>query len=143
MALPSYGQENKVEEISSIVKNYYSLERENIHVHFSKTTFITNESIWFKGYVYYSKKNTPFFTTTNIFAVLKNAENKTLDTKLLYGSLGSFEGSFELPPSMASGSYYLQFYTNWMNNFSEDQSALYKIEVINPDTPGQNSTNDA
>lgn len=143
IALPSYGQENKVQEISSIVKNYYSLERENIHVHFSKTTFITNESIWFKGYVYYSKKNTPFFTTTNIFAVLKNAENKTLDTKLLYGSLGSFEGSFELPPSMASGSYYLQFYTNWMNNFSEDQSALYKIEVINPDTPVQSSTNDA
>ena len=143
ISLPIYGQENKVQEISSIVKNYYSLERENIHVHFSKTTFITNESIWFKGYVYYSKKNTPFFTTTNIFAVLKNAENKTLDSKLLYGSLGSFEGSFELPPNMASGSYYLQFYTNWMNNFSEDQSALYKIEVINPDTPGQNSTNDA
>ncbi|KGO78962.1 hypothetical protein Q763_15730 [Flavobacterium beibuense F44-8] len=143
IALPIYGQENKVQEISSIVKNYFSLERENIHVHFNKTTFITNESIWFKGYVYYSKKNTPFFTTTNIFAVLKNAENKTLDSKLLYGSLGSFEGNFELPPNMVSGTYYLQFYTNWMNNFKEDQSAIYKIEVINPNTPGQSTTNDA
>ncbi|WP_417357942.1 hypothetical protein [Flavobacterium sp.] len=140
---PFYGQENKIQEISSIVKNYYSLERESIHVHFTKSTFITNENIWFKGYVYYSKKNAPFFTTTNIFAVLKNAENKTLNSKLLYGSMGSFEGSFELPPNMASGSYYLQFYTNWMNNFSEDQSALYKIEVINPDNPGQSITNDA
>ncbi|MEE1899648.1 hypothetical protein V1389_14965 [Flavobacterium rakeshii] len=138
-----YGQENKIQEISSIVKNYYSLERESIHVHFSKNTFITNENIWFKGYVYYSKKNTPFFTTTNIFAVLKNAENKTLNSKLLYGSMGSFEGNFELPSNMASGSYYLQFYTNWMNNFSEDQSAIYKIEVINPNAPGQTTTNDA
>ncbi|WP_330444341.1 hypothetical protein [Flavobacterium sp. C4GT6] len=143
ISLPIYGQENKIQQISSIVKNYYSLERENIHVHFSKNIFITNENIWFKGYVYYSKKNAPFFTTTNIFAVLKNSENKTLDSKLLYGSLGSFEGSFELPTNMASGSYYLQFYTNWMNNFKEDQSAIYKIEVINPDNPSQSTTNDA
>ena len=140
---PFYGQENKIQEISSIVKNYYSLERESIHVHFTKSTFITNENIWFKGYVYYSKKNAPFFTTTNIFAVLKNAENKTLNSKLLYGSMGSFEGSFELPAGMASGTYYLQFYTNWMNNFKEEQSAIYKIEVINPDNPGQSTTNDA
>ncbi|WP_417352224.1 hypothetical protein [Flavobacterium alkalisoli] len=138
----TYGQENKIQEIVSVVKNYYSLERENIHVHLNKSIFIANENIWFKGYIYYSKKNTPFFSTTNIFALLKNSENETLESKLLYGSAGSFEGSFELPQNLYSGIYYLQFYTNWMNNFSEDQSAIYKIEVINPNSPGKSTAND-
>src|SRR5690606_36351514 len=30
------------------------------------------------------------------------------------------------------GLYYLQAYTNYMNNFSEDESSVFAIEIINP-----------
>lgn len=122
----------KKEQIAKALSNYFHLERENIHVHLDKKIFLTSEKIWFKGYVFHRKKNMPFFATTNIYATLLDQEGNTIDTQLLYGSLASFSGSFPLGDSIKSGKYYLQFYTNWMNNFTEDESAVYEIDIINP-----------
>jgi hypothetical protein len=126
-------QESKVqkEQIVKAFTNYFSLERENIHVHLDKSRFLTTESIWFKGYIFNRKINRPFFSTTNIYAVLIDAEGKQLETQLLYGNLGSFSGKFALNENLPSGKYYLQFYTNWMNNFTEDESAVYEVDVTN------------
>jgi hypothetical protein len=41
---------------------------------------------------------------------------------------------------MSSGQYYIQVYTNWMNNFAEDESTLVKINVINPQEGIKNYT---
>jgi len=133
----SFAQQSRNQEIIQSVTDYFFLERENIHAHFDKNVFMTNESIWFKGYVFHRKKNTPFFTTVNIYASLMDADGKVIETKLLYGNIGSFDGSFKLNSNFKSGKYYIQFYTNWMNNFFEDESSVYEIAVINPETgPG-------
>ena len=127
-----YAQQGRNEEIVKAVNDYFMLERENIHAHFDKKVFMTNENIWFKGYVFHRKKNVPFFTTINVYASLIDDQGKILDTKLLYGNLGSFTGNFRLGDNFKSGKYYVQFYTNWMNNFSEDESSVYEIAVVNP-----------
>lgn len=132
------GSEKK-EQIAKKLDDYFLLERENIHVHFDKNVFTTNESIWFKGYVYHRKKGIPFFNTINIYAALTGPDGKIIDTQLIYGNIGSFTGSFKLKDSYASGKYYLQFYTNWMNNFSEDESAVYKVTVVNPEKGAGNA----
>ncbi len=127
----TYAQQSRNEEIIKAVTDYFFLERENIHVHFDKNAFMTNESIWFKGYVFHRKKNVPFYTTVNIYASLIDDEGKIIETKLCYGNVGSFSGSFKLNDNFKSGKYYLQFYTNWMNNFTEDESAVYEVAVLN------------
>jgi len=136
--LTTFAQELKVETkkevIAKAVTDYFFLERENIHVQFNKKTYITNEDIWFKGYVFHRKKNVPFFTTVNIYVNLLDETGKIIDTQLLYGNIGSFSGKFNLNKNFKSGRYYLQFYTNWMNNFTEDESAIYEVGVINPAT---------
>jgi hypothetical protein len=133
----SFAQSDTKEKISKALTDYFSLERENIHVHLDKNIFITNEQVWFKGYVFHRKKNVPFFTTVNIHAALIDPDGKIIDQQLVYGNIGSFIGNFQLNDTMKSGKYYLQFYTNWMNNFSEDESAVYEISVINQKTgPG-------
>lgn len=121
------------------VTDYFFLERENIHVQCNKNIYTTNEQIWFKGYVFHRKNNLPFFNTINIFASLIDESGKILETKLIYGNIGSFSGSFKLNDSYKSGHYYLQFYTNWMNNFTEDESAVYEVAVINPATGAGNA----
>lgn len=126
-----FAQEDKKDLIAKAVTDYFFLERENIHVHFDKNVFMTDESIWFKGYVFHRKKNIPFFNTVNIYATLIDDEGKTISTQLIYGNIGSFSGSFKLGNQLKSGKYYLQFYTNWMNNFTEDESAVYEVSVIN------------
>ena len=139
MSQKAYTQQGRNEEILKAVTDYFFLERENIHVHFDKNVFMTNESIWFKGYVFHRKKNVPFFTTVNVYASLIDSDGKILETKLIYGNIGSFSGSFKLGNKFKSGKYYVQVYTNWMNNFTEDESAVYEVAVVNPQTGAGNA----
>jgi len=125
-------QETKKEIIAKALTDYFFLDRENIHVQSNKSVYMTNEQIWFKGYVFHRKKSLPFFTTINVFANLIDETGKIVDTQLIYANIGSFTGNFKLNSSFKSGKYYLQFYTNWMNNFIEDESAINEITVVNP-----------
>lgn len=118
-------------KIATVVENYFDLEREAIHLHIDKTSFITQESIWYQGYIINRKTNKPFFTT-NVFIVLYDQSGKALSEKLIYASNGVFSGSIELKPTYHSGKYYIQAYTNWMNNFSENESTIRQITLINP-----------
>jgi hypothetical protein len=127
----SVAQENKKEEIAKVVNDYFSLERESIHAHFDKSIFLSNEKIWFKGYVLNRNENVPFVACINIFASLIDSEGNIIETKLFYGDMGSFSGNFTLGNKFRSGKYYIQFYTNWMNNFYEDESAVYEITIVN------------
>lgn len=131
----SVAQDAKKEQINKALNDYFFLERENIHAHFDKDIFLTDEKVWFKGYVYHRKTGKPFYSCINIFASLIDNSGKVLDSQLLYGNLGTFSGSFQLQPDMPTGRYYVQFYTNWMNNFTEDESFVKEISIINKNAP--------
>lgn len=130
----THAQQGRSEEIMKSVTDYFTLERENIHVQFDKNVFMTNEDVWFKGYVFHRKKNAPSPNTTNIYGIFMDEDGKVVDTKLFFGNKGGFTGFFNLGSKFKSGKYYLQFYTNWMNNFIEDESAVYEIAIVNPQT---------
>lgn len=126
------------EKIAATINEYFRLERENIHVQFNKNIYFTNEEIWFRGYVFHRRKNLPFFTTINVYASLMDSTGKEIDSKLVYSYLGGFSNKFSLNSKMPSGTYYIRFYTNWMNNFSDDESFTQKITIVNQtDDPAQ------
>nr|WP_322624153.1 hypothetical protein [uncultured Flavobacterium sp.] len=126
----AFGQ-NQKETVEKSLTDYFKLERENIHVQLDKSVFTTNEQAWFKGYVFNRKMNSPFLATVNVIASLMDESGKVLETQLVYCNQGTFQGSFSLNEKLASGHYYMQFYTNWMNNFAEDESFVSHITVIN------------
>jgi hypothetical protein len=132
---PLYSQtvedENR-QKIASVIENYFDLEREAIHLHVDKSTYITHETIWFQGYILNRKTNKPYFTT-NVYVVMYDGKGTILSEQLVFGNNGVFSGNIKLKPSLASGDYYLQVYTNWMNNFTEDESTLVKVNLINPE----------
>jgi hypothetical protein len=132
---PLYSQtvedENKA-KIAGVIENYFDLEREAIHLHVDKSTYITHETIWFQGYILNRKTNKPYFTT-NVYVVLYDGKGNLLSEQLVFANNGVFSGNVKLKPSLASGDYYLQVYTNWMNNFNEDESTLVKVNLINPE----------
>lgn len=123
------------EKIAGFLSRYFQPDRENIHVQFDKTVFFTNESVWFKGYVYNRKTGTPYYTTTNVQMQLIDESGTIISTQLLFAINGLFSGKIPVDKKFASGHYYLQFYTNWMNNFAEDESFVQKIKIINPASP--------
>ncbi len=64
---------------------------------------------------------------------LYNDEGTELEKKLFFAQNGVVSGSIDLGTNVEPGSYYLRAYTNWMNNFPEDESFVaLPINVVNP-----------
>ena len=81
--------------------------------------------------VCHQPENQNAFFTTNIYVVLYDETGNAITEKLVYAYNGTFSGVIDLDPKWHSGLYYIQVYTNWMNNFSEDESSIFKINIIN------------
>src|SRR5690606_16237803 len=121
-ALYSQNTEEKINKIQQLLSEYYTLDRENIHVHFNKDIYFTDEQIWLNGYVYHQQNKSLFEATTNVFMELFDQDQALIEKKLLFCYKGVFQTNIKLKDNMPSGKYYLRFYTNYMNNFSEDLS---------------------
>src|SRR5690606_41472574 len=57
-----------------------------------------------------------------VFMELFDQDQALIEKKLLFCYKGVFQTNIKLKDNMPSGKYYLRFYTNYMNNFSEDLS---------------------
>ena len=118
-------------KIASAIKNYFALDRENIHIHMNKNVYLSNETIWLKGYITEKKTGNPYASTSNVYVNLRDNDGKIVNTTLLFSENSLFEGYLKINETIPSGRYYLQAYTNFMNNFAEDESAVYEFNVIN------------
>jgi hypothetical protein len=108
------------------------MDRENIHLHLNKNVYLSNDRIWFKGYII-EKKNRPTQNTTNINVNLMNAKGQKIMTQLYFAENGLFNGYLDIPNTIQSGTYFIQAFTNYMNNFAEDESSIYRITLLNND----------
>lgn len=131
LCLSTYSQSNGKEKIDQAILKYYEMDRENIHLHCNKTTYLTNETIWFKGYIIEKKESKLNFQTTNVFVRLLDNQNTEISNQLFYAANGVVEGKIKINESLPSGDYFLQTYTNYMNNFFENESTIQKIKIIN------------
>ena len=131
--------EETEENIEEKFKEYFSNEREHIHLHLNKNSYLTNENIWFKGYII--NKKTPFQYTTNIHVKIYDAFETLKETKLIFASNGFFGGTIDLNSNYKSGKYKIHVYTNYMNNFIEDESSTYEISILNPNENEETTTN--
>ncbi|WP_299325391.1 hypothetical protein [uncultured Maribacter sp.] len=110
---------------------YFELPRESVFLHTNKTTYIANEEVWLKGYVYDRHNNKPFSQTTTIHVGLYNADGKKFNDYHFKAGDGYFKGSIVVDSMLASGEYYLRTSTNWMKNFKEDDSFVQKVTILN------------
>lgn len=123
------------EKIKSSILAYFKFDREVVHVQFNKNVYLDNEDIAFKGYVYSKNNNTPHYNTTNMQLVIYDDQQQIIQKQLLYTSKGTFSGGIHLTDKFKPGKYYFRFFTNWMNNFNEDDSFTQTIEIINKKDP--------
>lgn len=133
LALPLWAQPTLTpvqQKIATSLQTYFTLDRENIHLHLNKNIYLSNDRIWFKGYII-EKKNWPTHHTTNINLNLWDDKGQKISSQLYFAENGLFDGYLNIPDDIASGTYYIQAFTNYMNNFAEDESSVYSIAVIN------------
>lgn len=120
------------ESVSSKLDQYYKFERENIHLHLNKVNYLTTEDIWFKGYIIEKKIKSPYAVTSNVFVNFLDSNGTKITNALFYAENSTFQGTLQLDESLKTGKYFIQVYTNFMNNFSEDESSVFEINIINP-----------
>ncbi len=108
---------------------YFKADREKIHLHLNKTVLQAGEKLWFKGYLTEIKNNLPYGATTNVHVQLKDTQGKVRYQLLAYAEGSVFTGFIPLK-GLEGGLYHVHAYTNFMNNFAEDESAMATISVI-------------
>jgi len=110
---------------------YFELPREATYLHLNKSTYIVNENIWFKGYVYNRQIGKAFPETTNIYVGIYDSIGKPVKTSLYLAEEGVFKGHLEVDSTFVSGNYYIKAFTNWMKNFKEKDAHVQKIKILN------------
>ena len=132
-AVFSQANSNFLHQLDKNINDYYKLERENIHAHFSKSIYFTNEKIWLSGYVFTQQTKLPSIHTNNVFLEILDSQGNLYSRHLLFSTNGVFQATLPLNKTMPSGIYYFRFYTHYMNNFQENIAAVFPVEIINYD----------
>ncbi len=129
--LKSFSQTSaNTEKIKNCIETYFHYDRENLHVQFNKDIYLNNEDVAFKGYVFSKNNNIPNLSTTNIELIVYDDQQQIIQKQLLFAEFGTFSGGIHLNEKFKPGKYHFHFYTNWMNNFKEDDSFNQTIEII-------------
>ncbi len=117
--------------IKESYESYFELPRESVFLHLNKSTYVVGEELWFSAYAYDRKYGLPFTQSTNLQVVLYNEEGEPLEDRLVMAVNGFARGNIAIDSTYASGDYYIKASTNWMRNFTEDDSFIQKIQIIN------------
>ncbi len=112
------------------IGRYFKIPRETVYLHLNKSTYLPQEEIWFKAYVFDRKNGLPSLATTNFNVELFDASGNELYSGLFLGSEGHAKGNIEIDTSWGAGEYYIRVSTNWMNNFIEDDSFVARFKVL-------------
>jgi hypothetical protein len=105
--------------------------QEKMYVHTDKSTYVAGEIIWFKLYNVDAAQHTPLQLSKVAYVDVLDASNKAVAQAKISLKEGKGSGSVLVPLSVASGSYSLRGYTNWMKNFGAGHFFEKPVAIIN------------
>lgn len=132
-------QENLVDKLHPLQQN--PTLKEKVYIHTNKTSYFTEDTIWFKAYVG-DTINFPSIETTKLYVNLLDGQGTTIYSKNILINDGTGSGEFELNDAVIPGRYYLQAYTNFMRNFGDAYHYLQQVMVVG-ENPVRSTTTDA
>lgn len=118
------------QNIDQLYSNYFENTREIPYLHLNKTSFIKGEEIWFQSYVIEQNSNKLHTTTSNLYVSVFDEDGHQKEQHLIHIKNGIGYGSIPIDSSFTQNNYYIKASTNWMRNFSEDNSFTQKISIL-------------
>ncbi|MGA0403366.1 MAG: hypothetical protein ACO3NA_06950 [Flavobacteriaceae bacterium] len=107
--------------------------KELVWLTLNKTTFFPSEYLYFNGYLLKAKNRETSKVSQSIYIRLVSADQKYSEIKRVSLSDGFGSGDWFISSELATGSYTLQAYSQWMLNWPESIFEQ-EIHVINPYT---------
>ena len=118
------------QNIDQLYSNYFENTREIPYLHLNKTSFIKGEEIWFQSYVIEQNSNKLHPTTSNLYVSVFDEAGQQKEQHLIHIKNGIGYGSIPIDSTFTQNNYYIKASTNWMKNFSEDNSFTQKISIL-------------
>ncbi|MEJ7692465.1 hypothetical protein [Daejeonella sp.] len=120
------------DQLSSLFNDFAKRNlREKIYTHTDKDLYIAGEIIWFKIYNVGAGSHMPLDLSKIAYAEIIDQNNKPVLQAKIALKKGSGNGSLQLPVSLASGTYQLRAYTNWMKNGGPEYFFEKHLTVVN------------
>jgi len=120
--------ENKDQQILDKADIYYAkFPQEKIYLHTDRSSYWTNDDIWFKAYL----KESPI-PECNFYVELLNASGTIVQKKLFWAQNGMAYGDLHASDTLSSGVYQIRAYTGWMRNFEDQWFFRKDLVILNP-----------
>jgi hypothetical protein len=105
--------------------------QEKIYLHTDKDLYLPGEILWFKAYQTGAAANTLIDFSKIVYTEILDKDNQSVMQAKNAIIQGSANGSLHLPPELATGTYRIRSYTNWMKNFSPDYFFEKPLYIVN------------
>ncbi|MDC7997427.1 hypothetical protein [Gilvibacter sediminis] len=141
--LLSFGQQQDNQTaISGALKSYLS-ERQNIHLHLNKNLYFPGETIWFSAYLFEISDGSLSDKDANLNVVLYDESGEEISSVLTMTKEGRAHGSILIDQKQEGQLLYIKAFTSRMNGYSEDNSFMAPIALLNPseETPSTTAAN--
>ena len=126
----TFSQNEQIQKIEKNISDYFKYERNAYSVHFNKKSFIPGETVWFKGLVFSRKLGLTDTNILNTRLLIQDEEGNKIDDLLLFTINGHFQGHFKINSGLEQQRLTFTFFNNFQNNFLENESSSYEIEVL-------------
>jgi hypothetical protein len=104
---------------------------EKIFVHTDKNYYQTGDIIWLKIYNVDEDRIVPISVSKLSYVELLDSLNKPVMQARIRLDSGTGNGSLLIPSGVATGTYTLRSYTNWMKNFGPEEFFEKEIAIVN------------
>lgn len=125
---------NSLQQVIASVDSFnVKLPAEQLYIHFDKSNYSINDTVWFKAYILL--RNTHAYSPlSGILYVELIADSNRLVRRLSFpAAYGLSWGQIVLDKDdIGEGNYFIRAYTNWMQNFGEDYFYHRAISVSAP-----------
>ncbi len=128
--------------LKQLAKLTATYPQEKIHLQTDKPYYATGETIFMKAYLVTAEKNEPSFLSAVLYVELIDAKNNIKKKITLPVDKGTAFGSLNLADSLASGTYRLRAYTNYMRNYDEHFFFQKSFNIGNVNETGAAKTDD-
>lgn len=130
--LPAPGSPGYAELLRKFTEEF---PQEKIYLHTDKPYYLAGETIWFQAYVTAGSFHQLSPLSKTAYVEFINSGNEFVSRHMVRVEQGLGRGQLVLPPYLATGSYQLRAYTNWMRNFAEEFYFKKEVKVWNVQEP--------
>ncbi len=131
-----YGAQAQKAPFDPIQKNFSDYAsrtfQEKLFVHLDRPLYVVGETLWFKAYCVEAGGHVPLDISKIAYLdILDKEQNSVAQTQITLAK-GQGDGSLAIPATLASGTYTVRSYTNWMKNFGADFYFETSVTILNP-----------